>query len=167
MIEKARKRGYLTAEELGKRGRFPSKERLTKGPMAIVECAEGIPCDPCVAACPFGAISKANLSTPPQVKPEKCTGCAKCVGACPGLAIFLVHCQDGQGVITLPYELNPVPEKGEEVMVLDRSGQDVGRGRVRRVQNGPQDTKLVTVEVDEKLAMEVRAIKVQGGRDGE
>lgn len=57
--------------------------------VAIIECPQEIPCNPCVAACKTGAITKASLNACPRIDPEKCVGCKLCVAACSGQAIFL------------------------------------------------------------------------------
>ena len=52
-----RETGILTTAELKEMGMFPSEERMRKGPVAIAECVEHIPCNPCETSCPFHAIS--------------------------------------------------------------------------------------------------------------
>ena len=37
-------------------GKFPPIERINKGPVAVVECYQKIPCNPCQTACRFAAI---------------------------------------------------------------------------------------------------------------
>ena len=39
---------------------------------------------PCVKACPFDALFVNRKSTAVNVDKEKCTGCGKCIEACPG-----------------------------------------------------------------------------------
>ena len=36
----------------------PSKERLSKGPVALIECFQEIPCNPCYTSCKKGAIKE-------------------------------------------------------------------------------------------------------------
>jgi len=36
-------------------GNFPSEERLLKGFVAVHECYQDIPCNPCVESCPVHA----------------------------------------------------------------------------------------------------------------
>ena len=43
--------GYLEFEELNEIQKLPSKERYEKGPVAVIECVQEIPCNPCEAAC--------------------------------------------------------------------------------------------------------------------
>ena len=39
---------------------------------------------PCVKACPFKALSVSRKTSAVLVNEEKCTGCGKCIAACPG-----------------------------------------------------------------------------------
>jgi Fe-S-cluster-containing hydrogenase component 2 len=71
--------GVLELKDLN----LPSEERLKKGPTAIIECIENIPCDPCVDACPFNAISMEKITDIPEIDYEKCTGCGTCISMCP------------------------------------------------------------------------------------
>jgi len=70
--------GSPSIEELEKSPGFPSKKRLLKGPVAVIECVQEIPCDVCGSACPFGAIKVASISSLPELDEEKCTGCETC-----------------------------------------------------------------------------------------
>ena len=79
MIEKT---GAPTDDELKKVS--PSDERLSKGGCAILECFQRIPCDPCVDACPRGAIRiEGNINNIPVLDYEKCNGCGRCEDKCP------------------------------------------------------------------------------------
>ena len=44
----------------------------------------------CAAACPFGAMTIKEGDALPTVDPDKCTGCGKCVEACPRNLVELV-----------------------------------------------------------------------------
>ena len=69
----------------------PSEERLQKGPVAILECFQKIPCAPCVKACPQGAITIGeDINEIPTFNADKCIGCGQCIVNCPGQAIFVV-----------------------------------------------------------------------------
>jgi Fe-S-cluster-containing hydrogenase component 2 len=138
--------------------KLPSKKQLEKG-VAIIECIQNIPCNPCVDSCPTGAISMKDINALPIMDYDKCIACCKCVGVCPGLAIFVVKCTDDIGSITLPYEFLPKPVVGKKVKLLDRSGKIVGDGIVKKVVNKDK-TFIVTVEVAKDLIMVVRNIKV-------
>lgn len=154
-------KGYLKPEEVD----MPSKERLTQGPVAVIECPQKIPCDPCGESCPVGAIELEGINGIPTVDTEECTGCSICVENCPGLAIFTLDCSmDGGCEVTLPYEFD-LPEVGEEVLALDRKGQEVTTAEVRRVkskQKSSGDTSTVTVHIPEEYINRVRNIRRQG-----
>ncbi len=149
------KNGVLSLKDI----RLPSKKQLEKG-VAILECVQEIPCNPCVDSCPVNAISMKNINAVPVNDFDKCIGCGKCVGLCPGLAIFVVKIKDGKASITLPYEFLPVPVVGDNVEVLDRNGKKNGTGLVKRVVKIGK-TMVITVEVDEKFAMDIRNIRVK------
>jgi Fe-S-cluster-containing hydrogenase component 2 len=131
-----------------------------KGGVAILECPQAIPCNPCESACAFGAIKVgAPITNIPKVDWEKCTGCGSCVHVCPGLAIFIV---DGDGdVVGLPFEFLPLPAEGEDVLCLDRQGKVKCQGRiVKVVDKKHQDhTAVVYVKVPRECLMDVRNIK--------
>ena len=148
------KTGILSPKEL----LLPSKKQLQKG-VAILECVQEIPCNPCVDSCPVHAISMKDINAPPVNDFEKCIGCTKCVGVCPGLAIFVVKIKDDNALITLPYEFVPVPSVGDTVKALDRTGAVRSNAVVKKVvRNGK--TMVVTIDVDSSLAMDVRNIQV-------
>jgi len=148
------KTGILSMKEL----QVPSKKQLEKG-VAILECVQEIPCNPCVDSCPVHAISMKDINAPPMNNFEKCIGCTKCVGVCPGLAIFVVKIKDDKAWITLPYEFITVPKVGDRVQALDRSGRSRGKAIIKKIAKQGKTT-VVTIEVDSSLAMEIRNIKV-------
>lgn len=162
--EKPREKGHITFSALKDRQELPSSERLSKGGVAIIECTEEIPCDPCARACRFNAIEKEGLTSPPSMDYEKCVGCAECVAACPGLGIFVVNknFEEDRGLVYLPYEFSPAPKEGTEVNVLSREGERVGKGEIIQVREGKRDTKVIAVAVKNELAMKVRAIEFHG-----
>lgn len=148
------KTGILSLKDL----KLPTKKQLEKG-AAILECVQEIPCNPCVDSCPVGAISMKDINAPPVNDYEKCIGCAKCVGVCPGLAIFVVKVKEGKAFVTMQYEFLPIPNVGDKVQALNRKGEKVGIAVVRRVVKQGK-TMVITIEVDEELAMDVRNIRV-------
>ena len=149
------KTGVLSLNDI----RVPSENQLRKG-VAIIECVQEIPCNPCAAICPVNAISMKDINSIPIVDFDKCTGCGKCVSICPGLAIFVVKTIDNsKALVTLPYEFLPIPKTGDKVKALNRWGEICGDAEVVRV-NMLGKTTVVTIRVDKKLAMEVRNIRV-------
>ncbi|MGM0420764.1 MAG: 4Fe-4S binding protein [Bacillota bacterium] len=143
---------------------LPDQERLEEGPVAIFECFQEIPCDPCYYSCPLNAIEEfEDINDLPEVDYDACSGCAQCVSNCPGLAIFVLdyNYSEKRGVIRLPYEYTPLPEVGETVKAMDRSGAEVAEGEIVKVVNQPaQDkTAVVWLAVDKDLLLSVRHFK--------
>ncbi|NLZ52627.1 MAG: 4Fe-4S binding protein [Thermoanaerobacteraceae bacterium] len=162
--------GFPSDEELAKIPGVPGKQRIKKGPVAFIECAQEIPCNPCEEACPYGAIKVGKpITNLPKLDPEKCIGCGNCIAACPGLAIFVVNGAKAKAEISFPYEYYPLPEKGQIVDCVDRSGEIVTSGKVLRVIKSPKydQTAVVTVEVDQEYIDIVRSIKRLGGPEHE
>jgi Fe-S-cluster-containing hydrogenase component 2 len=163
MIEKT---GIVSPERL--REKLPQKtEHLRKGPLAVIECFQPIPCDPCVEACPRGAISPlGNITEVPAVDFDKCNGCGLCVFACPGLAIFIVEefYREDRALVKIPYEFCPLPRKGEGGTGRDREGQPLCPARVVKVQRSPRANKLhlLWLEIPREFAHEVRFWKKEG-----
>jgi len=144
---------------------IPDKKRLAQGPVVIIECFQKIPCDPCAISCKLGAIKPfKDINDLPQVDFDKCTGCGICISSCPGLAIFVIdmNYSDKKALIKLPYEMLPLPEKGEDVYALDRAGGILGKAKVVRVLKIKNKTNIISLEVPKSMAMKVRSIKVEG-----
>ena len=155
------KSGVPTAEDLA--GITPDAVRLTKGPCAIVECFQKIPCNPCATSCPTGAIASDNdINELPVIDWERCVGCGICIAVCPGLAIFVVDNSSDPAIVRLPYEFLPLPGEGTTVTALSREGSPIGTAKVLRVQNSPaQDrTPIVWLEVALELSMQVRHFRL-------
>jgi Fe-S-cluster-containing hydrogenase component 2 len=166
MKKNPRQSGFASIDVIGQKRALPSKERMEKGPVVIIECVEDIPCDPCVESCKSGAIVKKGLSTAPTVDYEKCTGCALCVAFCPGLSIFVVDYSHGdKAVVHIPYEMLPVPEKGDVGDAIDRAGKRIGSAEVAKVRKGNRGTIVLGILVEKDLAMEVRSFKAREGKD--
>ena len=138
--------------------KLPTEEQLKKG-VAVIECIQEIPCDPCVAICPVNAISMKDINDTPKIDYDKCTSCKRCVGICPGLAIFVVKIVDDKALITIHYEFLPIPKVGDKIKALDREGKPRGAAKITKVNRGGKTT-VITIEVEKELAMEVRNIKL-------
>ena len=150
----------------------PPPDRFAKGPVVIVECFQEIPCNPCVDACKFHAITKKrDINDLPIVDFNKCNGCGVCIAQCPGLAIFVVDktYSASHAVVRIPYEFVPVPEKGQFACGLDRAGEEKGWFEVVRVMSGGarNKTTIVWLAVPQDLAMEIRSIKIAGFKNNE
>lgn len=151
--------------------RFPPMERINKGPVAVAECYERIPCNPCQRACKFGAIRVGDdINNLPVLDYEACTGCGLCVSRCPGLAIMIVDGSKNSSTVEMrvPYEFLPLPKPGEEVWALDRAGKRIGKVKVVKVMNpGSFDrTPIIAAEVDRALIYAFRNISVEDSANG-
>lgn len=142
---------------------LPSPERRAKGPYVVMECYEEIPCNPCVTSCPFHAVEMAQLNQCPICDYDACSGCGSCVSCCPGLACFVLNETVGEGKvdITFPYEMVPVPKKGDIVEALGRDGAVVGKAEIVRVLSSAKmdHTNVITMRVDAGLLYEARNIR--------
>ncbi|EHQ90831.1 4Fe-4S binding protein [Desulfosporosinus youngiae] len=161
------KTGIPTAEDI--KTVAPSEERLKKGPVAVIECFQKIPCNPCTEACKQGAIqAMKDINDLPKLEFDKCNGCGVCLSRCPGLAIFIIDASysDTEAIVRIPFEYYPVPQAGEKVVGLNRAGEELGMFEVSKVQSGGQKNKTYTVwlVVPKELAMDVRSIRLGGVR---
>ena len=155
--------GALGAEE--KTCVLPPQERTAKGPVAVIECVQEIPCNPCEKACPFGAIEVgADITQLPRLDLDKCRGCGLCLSKCPGLAIFLVDASkhEIEALVMMPYEYLPLPEVDATVDGVDREGRFVVKSRVVKVDTGAQreGTAVVTLAVPKEFMHEVRSFRI-------
>ena len=156
--------GYISMQELIDAKQNISDERYAKGPVAVVECVQEIPCNPCEAACKFGAIVIGEpITNLPKIQENNCTGCGVCVAQCPGLAIVIVNkvYSDTEATIAFPYEYTPTPKEGEEWEAVNRQGVVQCKAKIVKVMNPKafDRTPVVTVAVPKEFADEVRSIK--------
>jgi len=144
---------------------YPSAERSEKGAVAVIECIQEIPCNPCETACRFKAITVGEpITNLPRLIEDRCRGCGECIPACPGLAIFLVDntYSPEDAAVSMPYEYYPLPKVGSIVDALDRNGRKVCDGRIIKVSNPPRNNKtaVVTVVVKKEFPDTVRNIRL-------
>jgi Fe-S-cluster-containing hydrogenase component 2 len=148
-------KGCFVLEEL----QIPKPERLKKGPVAVIECAQEIPCNPCSGFCPRGAITVGeNINDCPTVDETLCNGCALCLGHCPGLALFLLDNSHEQPRLTLAYELLP-PRENTPVSLLDRLGQVVGTGKVLKCRKLKQHDRCTLVTLELETAKQLSTVR--------
>lgn len=163
------KTGVATREMV--MSKFPPIERINKGPVAVVECYQKIPCNPCQTACPVGAINIGDdINNIPQRDEDRCGGCGICVSKCPGLAIMIVDGSKSPDTVLfrIPYEFLPLPEAGEKVIGLDRAGQPVCEAKVVKVMDLPSfdRTPVVTLEVERKYLYDFRNFRREAEAHG-
>ncbi len=160
--------GYLDIEEVKSVPGYPGADVLSQKKCVVVECSQNIPCNPCEAACPKGAITVGEpITNLPVVDKDKCIGCGLCVAKCPGQAIFLVdQTAEEYDMVTLPYEYYPLPESGQEVYCLSRAGEYLTKGKVARIvmTKANDRTAVIEVQIPKGLGMGVRGISTDGRR---
>ena len=156
--------GVFTLEELESTPGFKMKEIEKKNKAyVLIECIEDIPCNPCETSCPSGAITVgAPITNLPSVDLDKCIGCGICVAVCPGLAVFVVNPDSGDGNATLmfPYEYLPVPGEGSSVPATNRLGETICMASVLKVtqpQKGHK-TLVITIQFPKQYVNDVRGI---------
>ncbi|NLF28500.1 MAG: (2Fe-2S)-binding protein [Clostridiales bacterium] len=164
------KEGCLTWEEIREAVRVPSDERFAKGPVAVVECVQPIPCNPCEGACRLGAIKVGEpITNLPELADEICSGCGLCIAQCSGLAIFVVNkaYSETEATVSFPHEYTPLPAVGQVVTAVNRKGEPVCEGTVIRVVNPERNdhTPVVTVAIPKALADEVRGMVRLGNEE--
>ena len=155
--------GVPTAEQI--EAAKPPREYREKGPVVVVECFQEIPCDPCYTACKRGAyLPFEDINDLPRLDYSNCNGCGICIGACPGLAVFVVDetFSEKEALVMIPWEFLPTPVEGSTVQGLNRRGEQVGPVKVKKVgasikKNG---SRIITLIVPKDLAYEIRSIRV-------
>jgi len=156
--------GVPTIDDLNKV--FPNDERLNNGPVAIIECFQNIPCNPCYTACSRSAIKPfKDINDLPNINHQECNGCSLCVSKCPGLAIMVLDMSfnETEALIKIPYEFLPLPNYGDIVLGLDREGKYICDVRVEKVLNTKylDRTPIISIAVKKEFAKIIRNIRME------
>lgn len=156
--------GVPTIEDLNKV--FPNDEKLNLGPVAIIECFQNIPCNPCYTACNNSAIKPfKDINDLPNINHTECNGCSLCISKCPGLAIMVLDMtySDTEALIKIPYEFLPLPTSQSIVKGLDREGNYVCDVRVEKVLNTKflDRTPIISIAVKKEFAKIIRNIRME------
>ena len=130
-----------------------------------IDCPELIPCNPCQFFCPTGAIFIGeNITAKPEIELSKCTGCSKCVAACPGQACFVIDADYGKGIATIdfPYEYLPEPMLNSIVKAKDNEGKIICDGEILKIikNKSNQQTSIIRLAVPKKLVYQIRGIGI-------
>lgn len=164
MISQLKKTGAPSLDELRASPGFPKIEDYKYGNIAVIECIEEIPCNPCETSCPNSAILVGSpITNLPQIEFDKCIGCGICVVKCPGIAIHLMNFNytDEKALITFPYEYLPLPEKNQTIQLVDRLGIEVCEGRVEKIMKSKAYdlTVLIAASFDKQFIEDVISMK--------
>lgn len=129
---------------------FPNIERINQGPVAVIECFQNIPCNPCSTSCSRNAMNPMDdINDLPSLNVDNCNGCGICMSKCPGLAIMVVDgsYSEDEVLFRIPYEFLPLPNNSEVVEGLNRNGDYITDVKVVRVQNPKSFDKTAIVDV--------------------
>ena len=168
--QKTLESGYVRVEDLAKHGMIPPEDVVERYAVPVIDCLEEIPCTPCHDVSPTEAIIMPTMNDRPRVKWEACTGCTLCAQACPGLAITIVNVpfakkrfkRDDLALVSIPYEMLPIPKKGEKVLVYDRGYNLLGEAEVYSVIKSPKfGTVLVNIVVPREWAFKAKYVEVK------
>lgn len=156
--------GIPSRGELSQCPGIPSEERMRKGRVACIECVQQIPCNPCEGICPSGAITVGEqITNLPCLHEELCTGCGLCVANCPGLAITMIDksFSPQEASIDFPFEYLPLPNVGDTVDAVSRSGEVVCKGVILSVKKLKAyfGTAVIRMKVPMECVDDVRSMK--------
>ncbi len=130
--------------------------------VASIECIEPIACRVCEKECPVNAIQierTASGNTQKFLLEDACTGCGKCVQACPSAVPVMIEGDQSKSYSTLllGYREKQKIKKGDRVSLLNRKGEVLVSSRVLD-QFVDGEVPLFKVEVPSHLIWEVRGM---------
>lgn len=142
--------------------------KIHEGAVPIIHCKQEIPCNPCSTVCKTDSIKIKGdpIRGLPVFEGDACSGCAKCVAICPGLAITLVDFRKDaeRPMVTLPYEVSNMEVKeGGNVEVVDMAANILGSFKVVRVTEPKftNKTQLVKIKVPKEIAPKIVSFRIQ------
>jgi Fe-S-cluster-containing hydrogenase component 2 len=158
--------GVLDQKRIKEIPGYPGDLAFEKGPIAIIECDQDIPCNPCEEVCPRNAIIVGQpITNLPKIYSDNCNGCTRCITICPGLCIFVINknYSDTESLIYLPYEFYPIPDKNENVDLLNNYGEVICTGKIKKIIKPLRDNKtyVLGVVIPKKFFMVARAVKLK------
>ncbi len=159
--------GVPSNEELCSCPGMPSDVMTRRKKLPRIECVQEIPCNPCEAICPTGAIQIGeNITALPRLYAELCTGCGLCVANCPGLAITLIDksLSKDEAVVDFPFEYLPLPSVDDVVEAVGRDGEVVCNAKVLKIkQSKAYDcTTVISILIPSECADDVVSMKRMG-----
>lgn len=143
---------------------LPSAERRQKGPYALFECFQNIPCNPCYTTCRFNAVKPlTTITDTPETYFDQCVGCGACILACPGLAAFVIDetYSETESLVKIPYEYSLLPEVGSVVDGVNRIGEVVCKVRIDKRMTAKNRTSILSVVVPKEYTHVVRGIALK------
>ena len=82
----------------------PDETRFLKGAVAIAECFQKIPCNPCTKACVKKAIHiEPDINETPEIDFDVCNGCGACQAACLSLSSGSIKSSE-RAIVVRPVE---------------------------------------------------------------
>ncbi|UCF09975.1 MAG: FAD-dependent oxidoreductase, partial [Candidatus Bipolaricaulota bacterium] len=148
----------------------PERPPAHRGVLPVFHCAQEIPCDPCSQICPQSliAIRTADIRGTPAFlgieRDVECTGCARCVTACPGLAVSLVDYRSDpeSPTVTLPFEFDDSRlGSARAVTALDDEGEVLGVYPVLELSARREGTSLLRLQAPAAVAPRIAGVRVQ------
>lgn len=149
------------------------EERYEANVYPMIHCYQEIPCNPCAFACPLDSITMdGNIMNLPEFS-GKCLGCERCLLACPGPAITLVHprhdTERNLALVALPYEFHvDLLGDSDSLKVTDFEGSVIGEGRIVDIKDLPKQDrrKIIYLEVPVSIKDRVAGFRVREPDDG-
>ena len=143
-------------------------DKNKKRAVAVLECYEEIPCNPCMHSCPHEAIRiEGGIHHIPVLDEAKCVGCGICITHCSGQAIFLEEVTEDDGYVSVPYEFVPLPVKGMKVGATGREGQYICEGEIADVRSAKafDHTSVVKIKIPKRYVNDVRGFQYMEERN--